>query len=226
MRILLACIVYLPLFLMPEAVLEPEPTPFPTATWTVTAMPTATPTPTPIPTSTPMGADPDYELAWDPWENAITTAYAIAVLGRDCWWSALPFCECEIRSNMRPISFFVEGQPIPKARPRVGWRRALTPSTTVAWQDTIGWTFRLRFPGRKPIPRDVPVSILVSAYFPVSSWRSIRGDLDNYLKAIMDALNGLAWEDDKQVVRACISKSICGKEHQAGVLITMRERSE
>lgn len=29
----------------------------------------------------------------------------------------------------------------------------------------------------------------------------LRGDLDNYLKTILDALNGVAWDDDKQVVK-------------------------
>jgi len=27
----------------------------------------------------------------------------------------------------------------------------------------------------------------------------LRGDIDNYLKLTMDALNGMAWTDDKQV---------------------------
>lgn len=124
---------------------------------------------------------------------------------------------------MRPISFFVEGRPVPKARARVVGRRAYTPKKTVEWEDTIGWTFRLKYRERRPIPREVPVSILVSAYFPVASWRSIRGDLDNYLKCVMDSLNGVAWEDDKQVVHACISKSVCGQGHKAGVAITITE---
>jgi len=29
----------------------------------------------------------------------------------------------------------------------------------------------------------------------------LRGDLDNYIKTILDALNGVAWKDDSQVVK-------------------------
>ena len=29
----------------------------------------------------------------------------------------------------------------------------------------------------------------------------LRGDLDNYIKTILDALNGVAWDDDSQVVK-------------------------
>lgn len=34
-----------------------------------------------------------------------------------------------------------------------------------------------------------------------------RKDIDNCQKAVMDALNGIAWQDDSQVVRVVASKS-------------------
>lgn len=36
---------------------------------------------------------------------------------------------------------------------------------------------------------------------------SIRGDIDNYVKTVMDGLNGVAWEDDVQVVQIEASKA-------------------
>lgn len=34
----------------------------------------------------------------------------------------------------------------------------------------------------------------------------LRGDIDNYAKAILDALNGVAYTDDKQIVRLDLRK--------------------
>lgn len=35
----------------------------------------------------------------------------------------------------------------------------------------------------------------------VTERSKLRGDLDNYIKTVLDALNGVAWEDDRQVVK-------------------------
>ncbi len=47
-----------------------------------------------------------------------------------------------------------------------------------------------------PQPLTGPVALGVKFYF---SRRP--GDLDNYVKAISDGLNGIAWQDDRQVVK-------------------------
>jgi Holliday junction resolvase RusA-like endonuclease len=36
---------------------------------------------------------------------------------------------------------------------------------------------------------------------------TLRGDIDNYVKTVLDGLNGTAWEDDIQVVEVTAVKS-------------------
>lgn len=36
--------------------------------------------------------------------------------------------------------------------------------------------------------------------------RKLRGDIDNYAKLVMDALNGVAWIDDRQLVELFVVK--------------------
>jgi Holliday junction resolvase RusA-like endonuclease len=35
----------------------------------------------------------------------------------------------------------------------------------------------------------------------------LRGDIDNYIKTILDGLNGVAWKDDSQVVKVTAIKA-------------------
>ncbi len=35
---------------------------------------------------------------------------------------------------------------------------------------------------------------------------SLKGDVDNYVKSILDGLNGVAWEDDKQIIELTVKK--------------------
>lgn len=66
-----------------------------------------------------------------------------------------------------------------------------------------------------------PVSITLTIYLPVPKsfskkktteameakiFPTKKPDVDNVLKAVMDALNGVLYEDDKQVVAVCVEK--------------------
>lgn len=139
------------------------------------------------------------------------------------------------------LTFNIDGEPVPKGRPkfstRGGYAKAYTPKKTAEYEKKVADTFRECFPEHKPIPKDVPlvVNVVVTKAIPKSFTKAQRKavaemklfptkkpDADNYLKAILDALNGVAWEDDAQIIIANVGK-FYGEKPQASVVIREKE---
>lgn len=103
------------------------------------------------------------------------------------------------------LTFTVDGPPVPKARARtvafrVGGKirsRSFTPEKTAAYEKRAGLL------ALNAVNRCVAWRKDWGAYaLTVRVFReSRRGDLDNYVKAIGDACNGVAYTDDAAVVR-------------------------
>lgn len=97
------------------------------------------------------------------------------------------------------ISFEVPGRPVGKQRPFFDSRnrRAITPGKTSAYERTIAlaWSEEIAS-GPVPWSTDLAYFVAVCAF-----WEDRRRpDLDNVQKCVLDALNGLSWNDDKQVI--------------------------
>lgn len=86
----------------------------------------------------------------------------------------------------------IPGTPVPKQRPRLVSGRVFTPSKTHAAEELIAW--KARAAGARISTSDV--SVTVGFYFTGKR----RGDIDNLVKTVLDALNGVAYVDDRQVV--------------------------
>lgn len=101
-------------------------------------------------------------------------------------------------------SFWVDGQPIPKARPRLGKNGAYTPEKTKAWEYVVSQNAAIHLT-EFPFTEDV--------WLTLEFYRKgkQRADLDNLIKSVMDALNNIMWLDDKQVVRITASVSYGSK---------------
>ena len=111
------------------------------------------------------------------------------------------------KSNKRPFTFVVDQRPTVKGRPRLGRRgRVFTPARTLQAEAYVAETYtKLRGPFY-----DGPV--MIEAIFratetevtitPINSDHTskLRGDTDNYLKLLLDGLNGIAFEDDRCVM--------------------------
>lgn len=94
-----------------------------------------------------------------------------------------------------PITIFdVSGTPRPKARARVTRNGTYTPKPTADWERRVGLCALLA--GLRPHKDHVAVTIWLCG--------ALHGDADNYGKAILDGLNGIAYEDDRQVVQIAV----------------------
>ena len=71
----------------------------------------------------------------------------------------------------------------------------------LAYKDAVGWAAKLE---GCTITKDA-VAVEVHIYLAGGK----EGDADNYAKAICDSLNGIAWEDDRQVRRLVVEKHHC-----------------
>jgi crossover junction endodeoxyribonuclease RusA len=97
----------------------------------------------------------------------------------------------------------ITGRPTPKGRPRLGRRgRVFTPERTLIAEAEIreawnGPKYEVPVSMNVVFNKDETVVTVVPMMDTIPS--KLRGDIDNYIKTLMDGLNGAAWVDDKQV---------------------------
>lgn len=108
------------------------------------------------------------------------------------------------------VSFTAYGEPKSKQRPRVVRGRAYTPMETLLAERAIAESYRAV--SEHLFEHDVVVSI---DFF---NGNRRRRDIDNMAKLVMDALNGVAFVDDYQVVGLNLRKFFTEKERARTVV--------
>jgi Holliday junction resolvase RusA-like endonuclease len=120
------------------------------------------------------------------------------------------------------ISFEVPGEPVAKERPRTNMATGVvyTPDKTKNYEETVKWCYQMAAHGAR-FPDNEPLSMLVVAYRPIPKSASAKKkslmragaerpitkpDWDNVGKIVSDALNGIAYRDDSQIVDARVVK--------------------
>jgi Holliday junction resolvase RusA-like endonuclease len=107
---------------------------------------------------------------------------------------------------MQQVYFSVKGDPVPKARARTvrkgGRTWSFTPKKVATWEKLVKTEAAKHF--QQPFRGPVIVSMIFYMDRPASRrkdiWVPTTPDLDNLEKAVLDALNGVAYEDDRFVV--------------------------
>lgn len=127
-------------------------------------------------------------------------------------------------TNPDGIWFRVDGAPIGKARPRVTSRGAYMPTAYRAWLETVKraalayWAEHSECADKECAVRwyepSHPAIVLVLVFY-LPDRR--RRDVDNLAGAVMDALNGVLWRDDSQIVRLVAEKHLAAKGEFVGV---------
>jgi Holliday junction resolvase RusA-like endonuclease len=117
--------------------------------------------------------------------------------------------------------FTVEGEPIAKARPRIGlYGSVYTPRESKAYEDLVAW-----ISSSKKLKYKSGVALSVSATFFVSPRpRQQMPDLDNLTKSLLDGLQkGGAIQDDVDVHRLRVRRKIAGGSNgEPRVEVTIR----
>ena len=119
------------------------------------------------------------------------------------------------------ITFTIPGKPQPKQRPRVLKNgHSYTPKETLLYEELVVESAQKS----KLLPQSpltTPLKMIIWACMPIpKSWNkgkqeaarrgelypTSRPDIDNLAKIVMDALNGIAYVDDAQIVQLVINK--------------------
>ncbi|KKN03272.1 hypothetical protein LCGC14_1109380 [marine sediment metagenome] len=137
------------------------------------------------------------------------------------------------------LAFKIPGKPVACMRTRSTGKFHYTPKKYRDYLNTIKARFSFAYP-HLPEPMTGPVSVDCVFVMPRpknrpkwcdrDAWREggelpgdhVRSDIDNLCKSICDGLNGLAYEDDRQIVKLTATKVMAavGEDPAAHVTIS------
>jgi Holliday junction resolvase RusA-like endonuclease len=119
---------------------------------------------------------------------------------------------------MDKIWFDIE--PVPAPRARTGrYGQYYPPKYKKFQRDMASEIGTLRW--GTPLKGPIAVEIKLVCTQPKNPTRSYpcRGDIDNYSKGVLDALNGIAWVDDVQVTSLEVTKEYAPKTERGSIQI-------
>lgn len=138
------------------------------------------------------------------------------------------------------VYFIIDGPIVPKGRPRfTKTGRTYTPKRTLDYEKKVELAYRTEYPAGLAFVNE-PLEMILNVYMAIPKGISKKkreqmllheypalhnGDVDNFLKSVADALNGVCYTDDCQIVCATVNK-IWSETAKAEVSIRNLERGE
>lgn len=130
-------------------------------------------------------------------------------------------------------AFTYQGPVRGQERPRFGQGRPYESKKAKAYKDALRAAYKAQDGTR--FGEDVPLVVYIHAFRPMPKdtpkrvlaipW-TVKPDADNIGKAVLDALNGVAWKDDKQVVRVMVWKHNRTRDVVEGLRVFIEDARE
>ena len=143
-----------------------------------------------------------------------------------------------VREKRKTAYFVIDGKPQGKARartfynPKLGRVQSMTPENTVLYENQIKHRY-VQQAGARWFNKE-PLAMYITAYYPIPKsttkkdrqlicsgklYPTKKPDADNVAKVICDALNGVAYGDDTQIIKLSILKAYTEEQPRVQVFI-------
>lgn len=123
--------------------------------------------------------------------------------------------------KMAKVRFIILGTPVAKQRPRLGkGGKVYTPSKTKVFEEICSLSYgdnyffedeyiKVKIIFNFEVPKSYTKKKTVEALN--GNLRPTRADIDNYIKSVLDGLNGKAWKDDRYITGIYAEKKYSDK---------------
>ncbi len=119
------------------------------------------------------------------------------------------------------IELSADVTPVPQSRPRLGRRGAYEEPRVAAYKSILRAKARCAMKCRAPLEGIIEAQVCIRRNKKIDS--RAFGDIDNHLKAVFDAMNGVCYADDAQIARVDVRKVQAAEE---GVDIILRNEKK